>query len=230
MCCFYAGVVGRMQPWSVEHVSLWVWDASNGLPPPCEARVKVKFEEVGIADIDDLSAAMNQATSEKVRRRLQSKRRCFSLRVAGQIVAYGWLTRGAERVGELERQLRLQDEEAYIWDCATVPVWRRQHCYSALLNHLIYQLHAEGVPRIWIATARHNQPSVRGIVNAGFRSVVDLTYRRFYRLTWLWIHQVPSTRCPFVSLAYRMLRDEHERRFGQLLMGYKRKLNEENHA
>ena len=31
-----------MQSWSVEHVSLWVWDASDGLPPPCEARVEVR--------------------------------------------------------------------------------------------------------------------------------------------------------------------------------------------
>src|SRR5262245_58548423 len=109
-----------MRPWTVEHGTLWVSEIGDDLPPLCRARVAVEFDEVGGADGDDLAVAMNLPTPEPVRQRLQSNRRCFSLRVAGQIAAYGWVTRGVEYVGELERQFHLHDDEAYIWDCGTV--------------------------------------------------------------------------------------------------------------
>jgi ribosomal protein S18 acetylase RimI-like enzyme len=188
----------------------------------CSARVEVGFEEVGAGDIDDLAVAMNLPSSEAIRQRLQGNRRCFILKVGDQIATYGWVTRGVEVVGELERQFHLHDDEAYIWDCGTVPAWRGQHCFSTFLSQIIYRLHQEGVPRIWIGASRQNQPSIRAFANAGFKPVVDVTYRRFYRLTLMWIHQALSPRRPLVSAAYRILLDDHERRFGQWVIGYKR--------
>ena len=48
------------------------------------------------------------------------------------------------------------------------------------------------MPRIWIGASRLNEPSIRGITNAGFRHVIDLTYRRFGRLTWVSLHPTPD--------------------------------------
>ena len=211
-----------MQPWTVEYGTLWAWETGNGLPPLCPARVEAVFEEVGVAGINDLAVAMNLSTPEQIQQRLRSNRRCFSLRVAGQIIAYGWVTHGVEYVGELERQFQLRDEETYIWDCGTVPGWRGQRCYSALLSHIIYQLHEEGTPRIWIGASRQNRPSVQGFINAGFQWVLDLTYRRFYRLTILWFQESPTALPPLASAAYRILLNNHERRLGRLAMGLKR--------
>lgn len=210
-----------MQSWTTEYGTLWAWETGNGLPPRCPAQVEVVFEELGMADSNDLAVAMNLPTPEPIQQRLQGRRRCFSLRIAGQIASYGCVTHGAECVGELERQFHLHDDEAYIWDCGTVPAWRGQRCYSALLSHIIYRLHHEGVARLWIGASRQNQPSVQGIANAGFRQVIDLTYSRFYGLTLLWFQEVPTAPPSLVSAAYRILVDDHERRFGPLAIGYK---------
>jgi len=215
-----------MRLWTTEYGTLWALETGNGLPARCQARVEVAFEEVGDDDIDELAAAMELPSSEPVQRRLrgngrlQSKRRCFCLRVAREIAAYGWVTCGVERVGELERQFNLCDDEAYIWDCVTLPAWRGQRLYSALLSHIIYQLHDEQIPRIWIGASRRNQPSIRGFANAGFQPVVDVTYRRFYRLTLLWIHQALPAQRPLVAAAYRILINEHEWRLGRLAVGF----------
>jgi GNAT superfamily N-acetyltransferase len=187
----------------------------------CPARVEVDFKEVEAADLDALAIAMDLPTLEPIQQRLQTRRRCFFLRADGQIASYGWVTRGVECVGELDRQFHLPDDEAYIWDCGTVPAWRGQRCYSALLSHIIYQLHREGVPRLWIGASRLNRPSVQGFVNAGFQHVIDLTYRRFYRLTWMWLQQSPSPRRGLVAAAYRILLNNHERRLGRLVISYK---------
>jgi ribosomal protein S18 acetylase RimI-like enzyme len=192
------------------------------LPAMCAARVEVEFKELGVANLDQLAAAMNLTTSEPIQQRLESNRRCFGLLAAGQIAAYGWVTRGPECVGELEREFHLHDDEAYVWDCATLPAWRGQRCYSALLSQIIYRLDHERAARIWIGASLHNQPSVRGFVNAGFERVLDLSYRRIYSLRLMWLRAAPSARRSFVSAAYRILRNDHERRFGRLVIGYKR--------
>jgi hypothetical protein len=210
-----------MQPWAVEYGTFWVLETGNGLPPLCPARVEVGFEEVRAGDIADLVVAMNLPSSEAIRQRFQGNRRCFVLKAGNQIITYGWVTLGVEFVGELERTFHLHDDEAYVWDCGTVLDWRGQRCYSALLSHIIYQLHREGVPRIWIGASRHNEPSIQGIANAGFQRVVDLTYRRFYHLTLLWFQEAATAPPPLISAAYRILLNSHERRFGQWAVGYK---------
>jgi hypothetical protein len=211
-----------MQPWTVEYGTLWILETDNGLPPICPARVEVKFEEVSVAGIDDLAVAIGLSDPEPIRQRLQSGRRCFILRAEDQIVTYGWVTQGVEYVGELDRQFNFHNDEAYIWDCGTISVWRGKRLYSALLSQMIYRLHDEKISRIWIGASRLNQPSIRGFANAGFKPVVDCTYRRFFRLTLMWFHQALSIRQPLVSAAYRILLYDHERRFGRLAIGFKR--------
>ncbi|MCL4870072.1 MAG: hypothetical protein KJ063_13995 [Anaerolineae bacterium] len=208
--------------WTVEYGTLWAVEPQHNRPPLYPAKVATIFCEVGLADVADLAVAMNLPNPDLIEQRLQNNRRCFILKSAGQIVCYGWVTHGVEDVGELERQFYLLDEEAYIWHCGTVPAWREQHCYSSLLSHLIYQLHDEGVPRIWIGASRLNQPSVQGFVNAGFQPVVEVTYRRFFGLTLLWIHQKMTETRPLVAAAYRIILNPHERRLGRLAIGYKR--------
>lgn len=210
-----------MRPWTLEHGSLWAIDAKDRLPPPCLARVQAEFAEVRGNELGELASAMNLLSPDLIQRRLQSNRRCFSMRTAGQIAAYGWVTRGAECVGELERQFQLYADEAYIWDCGTVPTWRDQHFYSALLSQLIRELFREGARRIWIGASLHNYASTRGIANAGFNPVVSLTYCRVYRLTLLRIYPAAEARDSLVAAAYRILLNAHERRFGPLVLGYR---------
>lgn len=209
-----------MQSWKVEYGTLWAVEPQSNLPPFYPARIETKFSEIGPTDVAALAVAMNLPSLDLIEQRLQNKRRCFSLKIDDQIVCYGWVTHGPENVGELERRFYLLDEEAYIWHCGTVPVWREQRCYSALLSHLICQLHDEGVPRIWIGASRLNQPSIQGFVNAGFQPVLDVTYRRFFRLTFLWLHQAMTETRPLIAAAYRIILNHHERRLGRLAIGY----------
>ncbi|MEW5958340.1 MAG: GNAT family N-acetyltransferase [Chloroflexota bacterium] len=210
-----------MQQWVVEHGTLWALETGDGLPPACSARVETVFKELEAGELDDLTAAMSLPSSELIHRRLEGNRRCFILKIDGRLATYGWVTHGVETVGELEREFHFRDDETYIWDCVTLPAYQRQRCYSALLSHIIYRLHHEGVPRIWIGASVPNDPSVRGFANAGFQPVIDLTYRRFYRLTILWFQQAPAAFPHLVSAAYRILVNNHEQRLGRLAIGYK---------
>ena len=96
-----------MQQWVVERGTLWALETDNGLPPACSARVEAGFKELAAGEIDDLTAAMNLPSSELIHRRLEDNRRCFILKVEGQIATYGWVTQGIVRVGGLERIFHL---------------------------------------------------------------------------------------------------------------------------
>jgi hypothetical protein len=100
----------------------------------------------------------------------------------------------------------LHDDNAYIWDGGKVPAWRGQRCSGARLSRIIYRLHRAGCPT-------HLD---RGFTNAGLKTGCGSHLLPLLPPALMWIHPVPSTRRPLVSAAYRILLDDHERRFGQL--------------
>lgn len=211
-----------MRLWTSERGTLWALETVGNLPPLPPVPPEVEFKEVGDAEATALAAAMNQDSPTLVRQRLHTGRRAFALAAGSEIVSYCWVTCGPEYVGELEREFQLLQDEAYIWDCATVPAWRGKGCYSALLGRIVHRLDSEGVARIWIGASRQNRPSIRGFANAGFQPVVDVAYHRLYRLTFFWIDRPLSNGHSLVSSAYRILLAERERRFGQLAIGWKK--------
>lgn len=209
-----------MQLWAAEDGALWALEPGAGIPAPCEPRAPVAFAELGAAEIHGLAAALGQDDPAPLRGRLAGQRRCFVLRADGQIAAYGWATRGVEQVGELERRFNLREDEAYIWDCGTLPAWRGRRLYSALVSRMARQLAAEGLARIWIGASLQNRPSIGGIANAGFGHVLDLSYRRLWRLSAMWIRRASAAR-PLMADAYRLLIQPHERRIGRLIVGHR---------
>ncbi len=206
----------------VEHGTLWVFETVENKPDLCDTRVHATFEEIRSTETDALAEAMGISVADLKRERFIGNRRCFVLKVGGQIATYGWVSHGAEAVGELERTFQLRETDAYIWDCVTLPDYRGMRCYSVFLSHVMSQLHKEGTPRIWIGASQQNTPSVKGFVNAGFSHVLDLTYRRLGPLTLLWFSRLNRATPHLVNAAYQILVNPHERRIGPLAVGYKR--------
>ncbi len=203
-----------------ESGTFWVIEPQKLTPPICQAKIDVSFSELEEADIPQLVTAMNFANDTIIRERLQQKKRCFILKINQQIATYGWVTHGAESVGELERDFQFYENEAYIWHCGTVEQWRGNRLYSALLSQIIQQLTREGIIKIWIGANRANHPSVKGFVNAGFQPVVDVAYRRYFRFTFFLVSPDQAANIDLIREAYRVFVNNHERRLGRLAVGY----------
>lgn len=170
------------RPWAFERGTLWALeldDPSPALPAPSSA--DATFSEVVAGDdaaLAAIAAAMGAADPGAMRERLASGRRCFVATVEGRVAAYGWVSQGTERIGELERTMLMAPGEAYIWDCATLPVFRRRGLYGALLRHINGLLRDEGLRRLWIGASLDNTPSILGFRSAGFQPVITLAYLR----------------------------------------------------
>jgi GNAT superfamily N-acetyltransferase len=203
----------------MERGTLWVMELDASDVPVVTPRVPAMLEEVHEEAAGALAPAMGLSDPEPVLRRLATGRRCFAAWIGKEIAAYGWVSRGCECVGELEREMRMQPDEAYIWDCATLPAYRQQRLYSALLCSMTRELQADGVRRVWIGTALANRPSLQGFANAGFQPIISLTYMRFFSLSITWISGVSGASDSAVTAARRAFAAEHEHRLGLLAVG-----------
>jgi ribosomal protein S18 acetylase RimI-like enzyme len=211
--------MSAQRQWAFERGTLWTLDLSETASPSSTAapHSETVFAEANSADAVALATAMNM-NIPLIARRFETGRRCFAAWRDGRIVTYGWVSQGVECVGELERVFRMQPREAYIWHCATLPPYRGQGLYSALLRHIVARLRDDGLQRVWIGAALDNRPSWRGFAHAGFQPIIKLAYVRLFQLRALWIISYPSAPPALVAAARRMIVADHERAWGAVAL------------
>ena len=189
-------------PWAYERGVLWVMEFDAPAAGPVEAQVAATYVEVGAEAAGALAKAMRIAEVAVVLDRLAVGSRCFVARVATGIAAYGWVSEVVESIGELERPFHMRKGEAYIWDCATLPEFRRQGLYTSLLHIIATTLQREGTRRLWIGALRGNHPSLRGIASAGFQPVIKMNYVRVFGFKHVWVSDYPGAP-PLVAVEAR---------------------------
>lgn len=172
---------------------LWMLKLGKGtvLVPPTPL-VAVTFQCIGPEAALSLSQGMGREDTREVLRRFASGKQCYVGKVDDTIATYGWATFDEEHIGELGLSIRMQAGEAYIWDCATLPAYRRLHLYPALLAHMLSELAAQGLQRIWIGTDLDNIPSQKGVALVGCQPVIDVGITRVQTTSKIWIRPHPG--------------------------------------
>jgi GNAT superfamily N-acetyltransferase len=217
--------------WTYQQGVLWALDLSSPEggeavhPELVKPRIPASFEEIPLNSAVESASDLGFSSLEQLRRRYSHGRRCFVARIGEEIAAYGWVSTGAECIGEMEREIRLQPGEAYVWDCFTWPDHRRQGLYSALLSHINMTLAGEGYRRIWIGSDLENRPSLKGFANAGYRPVIQITYLRLGGLSFLWVSRQDDVPEQLATDARDAFSLETERKMGPLVFGWANQAN-----
>lgn len=172
--------------------TFWMLDLSQPLPVGPVPRVPVTFTRAGPEVAQELAQAMDLDDDAAVLQRFEEGRHCYVGRVEGRLATYGWVTFDEEDIGELGISIRLKAGEAYIWNCATLPAYRRKHLYSALLIYIVSELHNQGLHRIWIGADTDNLPSQSGIILAGFQPIGDIIISDELTMRRLWLRGRPG--------------------------------------
>ena len=159
----------------VQHLGiLWMLRLDRPLPDSPQPRIPVTISRVGLGEAEELASAMGFDDPAPVLQRFRMGRHCYIARADGKIVAYGWISFDEEGIGELGLHIRLNKDEAYIWDCATLPAYRGQRLYPALLGHMLCELQSTGWLRVWIGTDADNLPSQIGVALVGCLPILDV--------------------------------------------------------
>src|SRR6185295_217903 len=104
--------------------TVWVMDL-DGPVTRVAAALPAALGQAGPEAAAALAAAMGLASAAECLRRFAKGCRCHVGRVEGVLASYGWISFGEEMADEMALRIRLLPGEAYIWDCATAPDFRR---------------------------------------------------------------------------------------------------------
>lgn len=190
--------------------TIWTLNLEE-LVPAVTPLIPATFRRVGPDLVPALISAMDGAPSEELLKRFENGRRCYTAWVEDQIAAYGWISFDDEHIGELNLRVRLLPGEVYIWDCATIPAFRRNHLYSALLSYIIQELRTERLCRAWIGADLDNKPSQQGMARAGFHYVADLVVARVLAMRQVWVQGQPNVPEHIVAEARRAFLNDHDK-------------------
>ncbi len=189
--------------------AIWVadLDASRPIPEPLVATV---FRRVGPEASELIAAAMGGCMPGDALKRFEAGRQCYTAWVGDNLAGYGWVSFDDEYVGELNLRVRLLPGEAYIWDCFTVPTYRQQGIYSALLAYILGKLRRDGLRRAWIGADLDNVASQRGIARAGFLAVADTVLERVLAMRLVGVQGRPGVPEQLVADARRAFLDNRD--------------------
>ncbi len=172
--------------------TFWILDLDRSSRVSLAPRVPTTFQRVGAEAAPSLAQAMGLDDPAVVLQRFARGCRCYVGKVEGVLATYGWVTFDEEEIGELGLRIHLRPGEAYIWNCATLPKYRGLRLYSALLAHIVNELSAAGLHRVWIGADNDNVVSQKGMVLAGFQPVADIVLTRALAIRRLWVRGRPG--------------------------------------
>jgi hypothetical protein len=193
-----------------RHGTIWVRHVDQEMPTVAP-RLRAEFSRLTLDLAPVLASSTNSLTLTEITRRLESGRQCYVARVDGQIAAYGWVSFVEEEIGELNLRIKLLAGEAYIWDCATLPAFREKLLYSALLIHILGELHTQNACRAWIGADLENVASQKGIARAGFHHVADLIIERVLAMRQVWVTGLPGVPDRVVAEARRAFLNDRDK-------------------
>ena len=190
--------------------TIWVLDLIDPVPT-VRPDVAADFRRASPDDLPALAAAYEGNTKAALSWRFERGLSCYTAWVEGILAAYGWVSFEEEYVGELNLRIRLVPGEAYIWDCVTLPVFRKNHLYSALLTYMVKALRKSELRRVWIGADLDNLGSQRGIARAGFRSVADLVVAKVFARSQIWAAARPGVPDSLINEAQRVFLNNREK-------------------
>jgi len=153
---------------------LWMLRLDKPLPGSPKPRIPATFSRAGPEIAGELAQAMGLDNPALVLQLFVTGRHCHIARVEGRLATYGWITFDEEGIGELGLSMHLREGEAYIWNCATLPEYRGQRLYPALVAHMLGVLKSAGFQQVWIGTDADNLASQVGVELVGFQPIAEV--------------------------------------------------------
>lgn len=147
---------------------LWLWRRGESLPR-LTSGLAAQFEP--LADDEELARVAGLLVDEVAARRWHDNR-AYLARIGGELAAYGWACHGTAECGWRNLPFTVRPGDCYLWDFATLPRWRGNGLYPALLTWILQR--TEPIDRYWIMHNQDNLASRHGIVRAGFQPAAAL--------------------------------------------------------
>jgi GNAT superfamily N-acetyltransferase len=146
----------------------YAWWRGDDLPEvagPTDMEVRLEDADHDLSDVSGISLA-------DLRGRQRKGHRPYVACIGGEIAGWGWSATAGFEIGELGISASLPHGNRYLWDFVTLPAWRGQGIYPALIQAMLQD--DTDADRFWVGHDAPNVASGRGITKAGFQKVGEV--------------------------------------------------------
>ncbi|MCY4381799.1 MAG: GNAT family N-acetyltransferase [Nitrospinae bacterium] len=150
--------------------------------PPSDARIEV--EHIILDEASENRHLITDVQGESLTgRRFERGEKCFVALEDGKAVSYIWGARGVVGVEEIDKAVKPEAKEIYLYDAFTLEPWRGKNLYPSVLRRALEYGEKLGLTRSLIFVEAKNMASRRGVDKAGFIHFQTLYHNRFFVFT-----------------------------------------------
>lgn len=147
--------------------------------PRVTCGISVSFRKASIDELSLLHDVMYQDNNE-LQSRFDQGNVCYVGSVSDKIIYSSWVDFKKMFIPEIDNQIPVQDQEAYVYNVRTKSDYRGKgispYAYSIIAN----DLRKHDFKRLYVVVEQCNIASVRSIEKAGFKRIREIVYLRLF--------------------------------------------------
>lgn len=147
-----------------------------------EPRIQVTIRKAAENDLNKFKGIVNERKLEFFRERFRKGRVCFVAVFQEKIVYFGWISFEDEYEDNCQIKVKLNEKEAYWFDCYTVPAYRQNRLHTALTAKVLIYLKNKGYKKVLMLVWNNNVFSRRAFRKVGFKGKKIVTLIKLFGL------------------------------------------------
>ena len=134
-----------------------------------EPKIKVTIRTAVEDDLDKFKGIVNEKKIKLFRKRFKEDRMCFIALHQEKIVYFGWISFDDEYESIFQIMVKINDKEAYWFDCRALPIYRRNRLHSVVTAKVLIYLKDKGFKKVLTHVMKDNIYSRKAFKKLGFK-------------------------------------------------------------
>ena len=134
-----------------------------------EPKIKVTIRAAVEDDLGKFKGIVNERKIKLFRKRFKKDRICFIALDQEKIAYFGWISFDDEYESIFQIMVKVNDKEAYWFDCHTIPEYRRNGLHSAITAKALIYLKDKGCKKVLTHVMKNNIYSRKAFRKVGFK-------------------------------------------------------------
>ena len=134
-----------------------------------EPKIKVTIRAATEDDLDKFKGIVNERKIKLFKKRFKKDRICFMALDQEKIAYFGWISFDDEYESIFQIIVKVNDKEAYWFDCHTIPEYRRNGLHSAITAKALIYLKDKGCKKVLTHVMKNNIYSRKAFRKVGFK-------------------------------------------------------------
>lgn len=145
-----------------------------------EPKIKVTIRTAVEDDLDKFKEIVNERKFELFKERFKKDRICFIALDQKKIAYFGWISFDDEYESIFQIRVKVNDKEAYWFDCHTMPEYRQNGLHGAITAKALIYLKDKGCKKVLTHVMKDNIYSRKAFRKVGFKEKRTVTLIKIF--------------------------------------------------